>query len=62
MSELLLSARHKSIPPDLWGRMAAQVAGERHPLSEFPTPLLTFDRTASDHNVATLFAWAEARA
>jgi D-serine deaminase-like pyridoxal phosphate-dependent protein len=58
---LRLSVRHKSVPPSLWGRAAAVVAAERHPLSELSTPLLTLDRAASDHNVATLFAWARER-
>jgi D-serine deaminase-like pyridoxal phosphate-dependent protein len=60
-AELTLSVRHKSVPPAFWGRPAAEVAAERHPLSEFSTPLLTFDRAASDHNAATLMAWARER-
>ncbi|HEY4224876.1 MAG TPA: alanine racemase [Pseudolysinimonas sp.] len=58
---LTLSVRHKSVPPSLWGRAAAEVAAERHPLSDFSTPLLTLDRAASGHNVATLMAWARER-
>ena len=61
MADVELSVRHKSIPPAFWGRMAAQVAGERHPITAFETPLLTFDRAASDHNVATMLRWAGER-
>lgn len=59
--EVVLSVRHKSVPAEFWGRAAADVAAERHPLTDFSTPLLTFDRAASDHNVATLMAWARER-
>jgi D-serine deaminase-like pyridoxal phosphate-dependent protein len=61
VSERLLSVRDKSIPAALWGRTATDSARERHPLSEFLTPLMTFDRAASDHNVTTLVTWATAR-
>jgi D-serine deaminase-like pyridoxal phosphate-dependent protein len=59
--DVTLNVRHKSVPPRLWGRSAAEVAAERHPLAEFSTPLLTVDRAASDHNVSTLMAWARRR-
>jgi D-serine deaminase-like pyridoxal phosphate-dependent protein len=58
---LTLSVRHKSIPPSLWGRAAEEVAAERHPLSEFSTPLLTLDRQAADHNARTLLGWVRER-
>ena len=58
---LTLSVRHKSVPPSLWGRAAGEVAAERHPLSEFSTPVLTLDREAAEHNAATLFGWARER-
>jgi D-serine deaminase-like pyridoxal phosphate-dependent protein len=58
---LTLSVRHKSVPPKLWGRAASEVAAEGHPLTDFSTPLLTFDRAASDYNVETLVAWARER-
>lgn len=58
---LTLNVRHKSMPPELWGRTASEVAAERHPLTDFSTPLLTFDRAASDDNVQTLMAWARER-
>jgi hypothetical protein len=59
--DVTLSVRHKSVPPRFWGRAAVEVAAERHPLADFSTPLLTFDRAASDHNVSTLMAWAHER-
>jgi D-serine deaminase-like pyridoxal phosphate-dependent protein len=58
---VVLSVRHKSVPPAFWGRTAAAVAAERHPLADFSTPLLTLDRQASDHNVSTLMGWARER-
>ena len=58
---LTLGVQHKSVPARFWGRTAAEVAAERHPLSDFSTPLLTFDRSASDHNVVTLMGWADER-
>ncbi|MFT4030393.1 MAG: alanine racemase [Protaetiibacter sp.] len=57
----VLGPVHKSVPPALWGRRASEVAAERHPVSAFPTPLLVFDRTASDENVARLTAWVAER-
>ncbi len=58
---LVLGVRYKSVPRQLWGRAAAEVAAERHPLADFSTPLLTLDRAASDHNVSTLMTWARER-
>ncbi|MGN6271715.1 MAG: alanine racemase [Protaetiibacter sp.] len=57
----VLGVGHKSVPSELWGRRASQVAAERLPVSDFATPLLAFDRTASDANVAELTAWARER-
>ncbi|AYF97143.1 alanine racemase [Protaetiibacter intestinalis] len=57
----VLGVGHKSVPPALWGRRASEVAAERRPVDEFATPLLVFDRAASDANVATLTAWAAER-
>lgn len=57
----ILGVQHKSVPPAFWGRSAAEVSAERHALAEFATPVLTFDRSASDHNVATMLAWARER-
>ncbi|MEO7720601.1 MAG: amino acid deaminase [Pseudolysinimonas sp.] len=56
--DVTLSVVHKSVPPVFWGRAAIDVAAERHPLTDFSTPMLSFDRAASDHNVATLMSWA----
>ena len=57
----MLGVRHKSVPPALWGRRGSEVGVERIPVAEFPTPLLTFDRAASDANVAWLTGWAAER-
>ncbi|PZQ89765.1 MAG: amino acid deaminase [Leifsonia xyli] len=57
----VLGVEHKSVPPALWGRRASEVAAEGHPVSAFATPLLVFDRAASDANVRELIAWAAER-
>ncbi|HVK35368.1 MAG TPA: alanine racemase [Microlunatus sp.] len=51
----------KGVPPELWGRPAAQVAALRVPLSRFPTPLLTLSAPAVRHNVTTLASWCAER-
>ena len=51
----------KGVPPELWGRTAAEVAALRVPLSRFPTPLLTLSAPALRHNVATLASWCAER-
>jgi D-serine deaminase-like pyridoxal phosphate-dependent protein len=56
-----LGVRHKSVPPAFWGRTAAAVGAERHPVTDFSTPLLTLDRSASDHNVQAFMGWAQSR-
>jgi D-serine deaminase-like pyridoxal phosphate-dependent protein len=60
-ARLMLGVRHKSVPPMWWGRAADEVVAESPRLSELSTPLLTLDRGASDHNVATLMTWARER-
>jgi len=57
----VLSVRHKSVPPALWGRRVSEVAAEAHPVSAFATPLLVLERAAADANVATLTGWAAER-
>ena len=64
LDELLdpvLGVAHKSVPPGMWGRRASEVAAQRLPVDAFATPLLVFDRSASDANVALLIAWARER-
>lgn len=57
----VLGPRHKSIPPGLWGLRASDAAAARPPIDDFPTPLLTLDRSASDANVELLTRWAADR-
>ena len=52
-----ISVADKSFPPRTWGRAVTELVAEGIALSEFATPLLTLDRGALDHNVATMFAW-----
>ncbi|TPW73607.1 alanine racemase [Schumannella sp. 10F1B-5-1] len=59
MSDLRLSPRTKSIPPRFWNRPAAEVAGERHRIDVFTTPVLALDESAEGHNIRRMFAWAE---
>lgn len=61
MLDPVLGVAHKSVPPALWGMRASHAAAERLPVSDFATPLLAFDRAASDANVAELTAWANGR-
>lgn len=58
MNDLVLTPRTKSIPPQFWGRGAAEVAAERPALRDFSTPLLTIDASAEAHNVERMFRWA----
>ena len=51
----------KGVPPELWGRPAAEVAALSVPLSRFPTPLLTLSAPALRHNVTTLASWCAER-
>lgn len=57
----MLGPRHKSVPPALWGRRASEAAADHPPVADFPTPLLTLDRAASDANVAAVSRWASER-
>jgi D-serine deaminase-like pyridoxal phosphate-dependent protein len=55
---LVFGPGHKSIPPRLWGRSAADVLAAGLRVSDLQTPLMTLDRAASDSNVAAMTAWA----
>ncbi len=51
----------KGVPPELWGRSAAEAAGLRVPLSRFPTPQLTLSGRGLQHNIATMARWCAER-
>lgn len=53
----LISVGHKSFPPGAWGRPLDDFLATRPRRSQFATPLLTLERRALDHNVATMFSW-----
>lgn len=53
--------RHKAIPPAHWGRTVAEVLAEAPRLSELPTPVLSLDRSAMDHNRDALAGWCAER-
>jgi D-serine deaminase-like pyridoxal phosphate-dependent protein len=52
----VIGSQHKAAPPAAWGRTLAD-APEAQRRSGWQTPLLTLDRAALDHNVATMFDW-----
>lgn len=58
MTESLLGAHAKSVPPRFWGRSIAEVAAERHGVEEFLTPLITLDAKAEAHNIRVVADWA----
>jgi D-serine deaminase-like pyridoxal phosphate-dependent protein len=51
----------KSFPPSSWGQSVHEFAGSRPRLSQFATPLLTIDRSATRHNVSTMAGWLAER-
>ncbi|GAB3396861.1 amino acid deaminase [Schumannella luteola] len=59
VTDLRLSARTKSIPPRFWNRSAAEIAGERHRIDEFTTPVLALDESAEGHNIRRFAQWAK---
>lgn len=52
---------HKAIPPAFWGRTVAEVLATAPRLSQLPTPMLSLDRSALDHNRDSLAAWCAER-
>lgn len=61
MENVTLTARHKSVPPRLWGTTAADAVAAGLRLAEFTTPVLTLDARAEAHNVRLLTGWASER-
>lgn len=51
----------KGIPPQLWGRSAAEAGSLRLPLSQFPTPLVTLSEPGLRHNIAVFADWCRER-
>lgn len=54
----VIGPEHKSFPRHLHGR---GIDALREPLTDFPTPLVTLDRSAIEHNTAAMAAWAVER-
>ncbi|MCI2237518.1 alanine racemase [Paenibacillus sp. TRM 82003] len=52
-----LGPQHKAAPVAAWGRDAADLAAQHPGLSLLPTPLLTLDAAALEHNLAAMAAW-----
>ena len=61
LADRRLSWADKGVPPELWGRTVAEVAGHALPLSRFPTPLLTLSAPGLQHNVDGLAGWCARR-
>ncbi len=51
----------KSFPASSWGRTASEFLDSAPRLSAFSTPLLTIDRSATEHNIALMAEWLSAR-
>lgn len=56
-----ISVDDKSFPPGAWGLTDDEFVASAPRLSDFQTPLLTLDRGAMEHNVATMTAWTAER-
>lgn len=61
MEDLLLGPWAKSLPPSAWGMTRRELLAERPRLSEFATPLLTIDRSATRHNIRLMGDWLDER-
>lgn len=61
MEDLLLGPWVKSLPPSAWGMTQRELLASRPRLSDFATPLLTIDRSATRHNVALMGSWLDER-
>ena len=61
MQELVIGPWAKSFPPAAWGMTQSEFLDTAPALSSFATPLLTLDRGAMAHNVASMAAWAAER-
>ncbi len=55
IGQTVIGPAHKSFPRHLHGR---GIDALHEPLSRFPTPLVTLDRSAIGHNTAVMSAWA----
>ena len=51
----------KSFPPSSWGQSIRQFVQSQARLSQFATPLLTIDHSATGHNVGVMAAWLAER-
>jgi D-serine deaminase-like pyridoxal phosphate-dependent protein len=61
MNEAHLGPWAKSFPAPSWGASPQEfLSGEPH-LSDFATPLLTIDRSATEHNVTLMVEWMRVR-
>lgn len=61
VEDVVLGPWAKSLPIRSWGLTAQEFLATRPRLSEFATPLLTIDASATAHNVSTMAAWLSGR-
>ena len=61
MQSTVLGPWAKSFPASSWGLTAAEFLGTAPRLSQFATPLLTIDRSATEGNVALMADWLAQR-
>ncbi len=57
MDAAVLGPWAKSFPPSCWGLSIRELVESRPRLSDFATPLLTIDGSATAHNVGLMAAW-----
>lgn len=56
--EVMIGARAKGFPPELWGRSTAELEASQPPLSSFTTPIMAVALDALTHNERVAFDWA----
>ena len=61
MQSTVLGPWAKSLPASSWGLTSAAFLDTAPRLSQFATPLLTIDRSATEHNVALMAGWLTSR-
>jgi D-serine deaminase-like pyridoxal phosphate-dependent protein len=59
LDDVVLSWRHKAMPPDVAGTTAGDLVRSGLGLADLQTPLLTLDRAAIEQNVARMADWCE---
>ena len=61
LTNTVLGAQHKSVPPRAWGSTIGEFLATGPRLSQFATPLLTIDESALSHNLTAMAHWTSER-